>query len=730
MRPSGIDVVGDLSWGAHFCLFYRSEQELLKIQIPYFKAGLLNGEYCVWVTSDSLPPASAYKALAGVLPDLDHRISQGQIEILGCTDGFLKSGRIQAEPMLQAWADRLGCALDAGYPGMRLSGNICRLKPAEWRDFMDYEEALDKVISRYRMIALCTHNAACYGVNEILDMMSHHSFALVSRNGRWKTVRNGIVRRLTEEPHERRLQERTAELFQAQKMEAVGRLAGGIAHDFNNMMQVVTGYAQRTLLELSSDDPLRENVERMKEAGESAAELTRQLLAFSKKQNLRLITLNLNDIIVKMEALLRRTLGDEVVLVTRLQAGLHSIKGDPVRLQQVLVNLALNSRDAMDKGGTLTIETADVSLGEAHPYGDDAVPAGPYVMLAVSDTGCGMDKETQARAFDPFYTTKPQGKGTGLGLSMVYGTVQQSGGIIRIYSTPGEGTTFKIYFPRTAEPAPVPPSSFQASAAQGGGETLLLVEDNDKVREFTFRELTDLGYRVLAARDEAEALAAVSAYDGPIHLLITDVMLPGRSGRGVSEVLSAKHPEIKTLYISGYAEEHIVERGILLPMTDFLPKPFTMLQLASKIRQLLGPSLPDGRRLERLQRRVLVVDDVPGVAETVAYILAKEGYEVRAAMDGISTLDLARTFEPDAVLIDIELPDINGYDLAGRIRQLGLKRMPYLIITSGHSLRQHGESEGFDLVDEYLEKPLDFKKLKQVLAAGLNAADVSRPASA
>jgi len=377
------------------------------------------------------------------------------------------------------------------------------------------------------------------------------------------------------------------QLLQAQKMEAIGRLAGGIAHDFNNLLTAINGYSELTMLQLKPEDPLMHNIKEVKKAGDRAAALTRQLLAFSRKQVLQPKILDLNVVVSEIEKMLQRLIGEDIELRTVLAPELGHIKGDPGQIEQVIMNLAVNARDAMEGGGKLTIETQNVYLDEGYVKQHTTVMAGSYVMLAVSDTGQGMDEETQKRIFEPFFTTKDVGKGTGLGLSTVYGIIKQSGGHIWIYSEVGQGTTFKVYLPRVDEEAQVYKPSQERQESRSGKETVLLAEDEEMLRNLIRQVLTSFGYQVLEAANGAAALVVCEQYQDPIHLLITDVVMPEMSGRELTGRLAGLRPEMKVLFMSGYTDDTIVRHGILESDLAFLQKPFTPHDLARKVREVL-----------------------------------------------------------------------------------------------------------------------------------------------
>ncbi len=387
---------------------------------------------------------------------------------------------------------------------------------------------------------------------------------------------------------ENALRQSEKQLWQSQKMEAVGRLAGGVAHDFNNLLTVIKGYTELMLEDLKPSDPMRTEMEEVQKAADRAAALTRQLLAFSRRQVLAPKVVNLNYLVEDMNKLLRRLLGEDIELCIRLDENLGNAKADPGQIEQVIMNLAVNARDAMPRGGKLTLETANLELDQAYAREHAMVKSGPYVMLAITDTGSGMDAETLAHVFEPFFTTKEQGKGTGLGLSTVYGIVKQSGGYIWPYSEPGMGTSFKIYLPRVDEKAERAQARAQASPELGGTETILLVEDEEGVRALTRQLLQRHGYTVLEAEHGQDALLLCERYSGPIHLLLSDVVLAAQmSGRELVQRLSPLRPEMKVLYMSGYSDEAIVHHGVLAPGTAFLQKPFTTESLMRKLREVL-----------------------------------------------------------------------------------------------------------------------------------------------
>ena len=379
------------------------------------------------------------------------------------------------------------------------------------------------------------------------------------------------------------------QLRQSQRMESIGKLAGGVAHDFNNLLTAILGYAALLLDNLPADSDAHRDAEQIQKASERAAALTRQLLAFSRKQILQARVVDINGILLGMEPMLHRLIGEDIKLFVLPADSLAKVKADPTQVEQIILNLVINARDAMPKGGRLTIETANAILDQSQVERHVDVPPGPYVVLAVSDTGCGMDPETQARIFEPFFTTKPAGQGTGMGLATVYGIVKQSGGHAWVYSEPGQGTSLKIYLPQSepGERQQGMPSTFPAISRATGSETILLVEDEQTVRDLAGAVLTKSGYTVLAAADGEDALRLSKSHAGDIQLMITDAIMPGMRGHELGDVMRKLRPQIKILFISGYTDDAAIHKGVLVEGIQFLQKPFTPDALALKVRTVL-----------------------------------------------------------------------------------------------------------------------------------------------
>ena len=395
------------------------------------------------------------------------------------------------------------------------------------------------------------------------------------------------------EQRTRELRQKEEQLLQSQKMEAVGRLAGGVAHDFNNLLTVILAYGDLLLAETSPEASHREELREMCDAAERAAALTRQLLAFSRKQVLQPQVLDLNQVVNRLEKLLSRVLGEDVQIITRLSAKLHPVAADPAQVDQILVNLAVNARDAMPDGGKLILETANVVFDDDYVQSHSDVGRGPHVMLAVTDTGVGMDAQTRAHLFEPFFTTKELGRGTGLGLSTVYGIVRQSGGNIWVYSEPGRGTTFKIYLPAHLDAKQMAEPRATEPAPALGSETVMVVEDEPKVRGLVVRVLESSGYRVLSAGDADEAVKLAREFGGSIDLLVSDVVLPGAGGPQLASELVLQRPSLRVLFTSGYTDKAIAQQGVLAPGALLLEKPIRPKSLLRAVKRALGNAPSD-----------------------------------------------------------------------------------------------------------------------------------------
>ena len=443
--------------------------------------------------------------------------------------------------------------------------------------------------------------SATIGEELAIDAMHQGAtdYVLKQRLGRLVPSVQRALRELDDRAERKRaeeaLRQSEKQFRQSQKMEAVGRLAGGIAHDFNNLLTVIMGYSQVLLTELGPQHPLRGKIEETLKAGERAATLIRQLLTFSSKQSLDPRILSLNTAVTSLESLLRRLIGEDIHLVSTLDPTNGRLRADQSQLEQVLANLVVNARDAMPKGGTLTIETAQVELTRSPVYHLIPLLPGPYVRLSVSDTGCGMDHKTQAHIFEPFFTTKGEGKGSGLGLSTVFGIVTQSGGGIDVTSRVGHGTRFDLYFPSVESDILTTAPTQPLGQPQRGTETILLVEDEPSVRTLVRDELRKLGYRVVEAKNGVEACLLATQQAGSFQLLLTDVVMPGMGGRELAQHLSVIKPDLRTLFISGYMDDIGMMAGQEEGTSSFLQKPFTPEVLAHAVRNLLNVRMPTDR---------------------------------------------------------------------------------------------------------------------------------------
>ena len=485
------------------------------------------------------------------------------------------------------------------------------------------------------------------------------AFQMYDDNGAplfFATVMRDITEKKRTAAEKARLEE---QLFQAQKMESIGRLAGGVAHDFNNLLTVINGYSGLLLSDKSTGSP-RSIVGEIQKAGESAAGLTRQLLAFSRKQALEPRTLDLNREVEAMRPMLERLVGEDVEIDVKLRAGGANVHADPHQLQQVIMNLVANARDAMPGGGRLKIETAGVERDGDYAQAHPGTPEGRYIMLTVSDTGAGIDAETQQLMFEPFFTTKGNAMGTGLGLSTVQGIVTQSGGHIEVRSEPGKGTAFHVCLPALDDSAPDiegPP----AAVVAGGRETVLVVEDQEAVREFTVAALSAYGYRALAAENAREALA-IGAREERIDLLLTDVVMPNLNGQNLADELRKHRPAIKVLFMSGYNENHVAHRGSLDPYAPFIQKPFSPEELAGKVRDVLGPGQT------ATGARILVADDQEAVRGFLRMVLEERGYEVFEAADGKDAFREALAQRVDLITTDLNMLEQDGLEAMRALR--------------------------------------------------------------
>ncbi|MCX6632736.1 MAG: PAS domain S-box protein [Candidatus Solibacter sp.] len=449
-----------------------------------------------------------------------------------------------------------------------------------------------------------------------------------------------------------------AQFHQAQKMESVGRLAGGVAHDFNNLLTVINGYSQMLLSKLSAGDPMRDDLGEIFKAGERAAGLTRQLLAFSRKQILDPRSMDVNRVVEEMRPMLERLVGEDVEVRVALQPNVGTILADPHQLEQVVMNLVVNSRDAMPGGGKLLVETATVEFEENSMQSHPDARVGRYVMLAVSDTGVGMDEETKSRIFEPFFTTKGIGKGTGLGLSMVQGVVAQSGGYVAVYSEKGHGTTFKSYLPALAKAA-ADTERQAAVPVLGGTETVLVVEDQAEVRKYAVKVLEAYGYRVIPAGNADEALLLWERER--IDLVLTDLVMPNLSGRELADRLETLQPGIKVMFMSGYTDNVVVHQGALDEGAHLIQKPFSSEDLAGKVRAMLGPPV--------LAASILVADDEAAVRGFLRNVLEQGGYEVVEAVDGKQALQQVRAGHVDLVITDLIMPEQEGIETIQALRR-------------------------------------------------------------
>lgn len=495
------------------------------------------------------------------------------------------------------------------------------------------------------------------------------------------------------------------QLRHAQKMEAVGQLAGGIAHDFNNLLTVINGYA-RLLAARPEAQSLQHELRQIVNAGDRAAALTQQLLAFGRKQVLQPRVLILNDVISSTASMIRRLFPANIKVELNLSSDLRYVRVDPAQLEQVILNLALNAKDAMPEGGVLTIETRNAFLDEQHASLKEGVKPGWYVMMGMTDTGIGILPEHLPRIFEPFFTTKEKGKGTGLGLPTAYGIVRQSGGQIFVYSEPGQGTTFRIYFPEHASEEGQALEPAKEIRDLTGSETILLVEDDDDVRQFAATVLKARGYRVLEAADAPSALQIARAYDGAIDLLVTDVIMPGMNGPQLASELARARPTMRVLYISGYAENAVVHHGVFDAGLQYLAKPFSPGEFAHKVREVI----------ENMSRSIaiLVVDDEPGVRAFLRQALEQAGYRVLEAADGGEALACCRRERVHLILMDLVMPEKEGLETIQELRR-NFPQIRVIAMSGAPGGPIYLEAARHLGADNVLSKPIDADNLLQLV---------------
>ncbi|HLK69191.1 MAG TPA: PAS domain S-box protein [Bryobacteraceae bacterium] len=458
-----------------------------------------------------------------------------------------------------------------------------------------------------------------------------------------------------------------AQLLQAQKMESVGRMAGGVAHDFNNLLTVINGYSALLLQQITPEDPIQEPISEIRKAGARAAALSRQLLVLSREQVVRPKVLDLNEVIGEVEKMLGGVLGEDIRIETRLSPSLGPIRADAGQFHQVLVNLIVNARDAMPGGGKILIETLNMDLDQGYALQHPELAPGPYVLMTVSDDGLGMSEDVRSHLFEPFFTTKKQSEGTGLGLATVYGIIKQTGGAIFVYSEPGAGATFKIYLPRVDEAIKAEDETKTAITTLRGTETVLVVEDQQELRRLAAAILRRYGYEVLEAVNADEALVHAERLTRRIHLMVTDLVMPGMTGPELAVRLSSLRPDMKIIFMSGYAKNAIADRGILDSNVPYLPKPFSPEALASIVREALGAPGTVGT--------ILVVDDDPAIRSFLGRVLSGAGYRVLGAKDGKEAVQHVNISEVDLMITDLIMPEQEGLETIQILHRLrpGLK---------------------------------------------------------
>ena len=640
------------------------------------------------------------------------RISRERLELVldasdeGYWDWNLLTGEVLHSPRYDAMLGYQAGELDTSYAAWRglVHPEDQAALEASFKEILESRE--DMYSSEFRI--------RCKPGNYI---WIHGRGKIVQRDSDGKPLR--MVGTNTDIDERKKLEE---QFLQAQKLESVGRLAGGIAHDFNNLLTVINGYSTLLLSRMPQRDVHRKQLEEIRAAGEQAASLTQQLLAFSRKQKIQPQHLKLNAAVADSQKMLHRLLGEDIELTTILRASPDDVMADPGQVHQVLMNLVVNARDAMPDGGRLVIETRNVDSSTPDMVEDSGVAEGPFVLVQVTDSGTGMDRDTRQHIFEPFFTTKEIGKGTGLGLSTVYGIVRQSGGFIGVDSELGKGTTFKVYLPLTLAQAPPQTTARTEPANLFGSETILLVEDQEKVRELVTEMLHSYGYSVVSAANAGEALVVARLFSKPIHLLLTDVMMPEMNGKMLAERVKPLKPEMKVLYMSGHTNEAVGPAGVLDSASAYIQKPFSPETLAAKVREVFDARVT--------QRTILVVDDEERIRTLMQEVLVSAGHHVLAAAGVRTALELLAQHQSlDLVITDLVMPDKEGIELIREIR--GRYPQVKIIAVSGAFGGQFLKTAEYLGADATLAKPFQQETLLETVGRIFNVdSSATAPADA
>jgi PAS domain S-box-containing protein len=691
LRRSGIDIIGDVPWGMHFCNFYQTKQDLITMLLPFFTAGLENNEFCLWVVSDPLDEQEVREAAASVIPNSDHYLANGQLEIVPYTDWYCCDGKMHLQNILNNWIMKMDHAISQGYDGLRVSGNTAWLEQKDWRSFMEYEAVLDEMSEQQQMIILCSYALPCCRASDVIDVVNSHQFALLKRDGRWEMVETaqhkkteqalrdsekkfrvltenaacGIciiqgdricyanseaekitgyskddllkmnLRELVHPEHQDILQKDEAgyqvdllgkeikilsrggqekwisfsygaaiikdklvilgtfcditdhkmaqevvykQLYCAQKMEAIGQLASGLAHEINNQLTVIQASVDLYI----RDDSLIFIRSKIGKAIEKASRLNRQLMLLTREQEQSKELVDINQNLWELQKMFKQMLGEDVAVHLELAEDLWMVNADAANIEQVIINLMLNARDAMPLGGTITVKTKNVVIDDDCSH--------QAVCIAISDTGTGIPDSIISQIFKPLFTTKEPGKGTGLGLAVAYNIIEAHRGWIDVQSKPGEGSTFDIYLPAANSISYLSLPRKKSAGMEhfcGRGERILLVEDDPDVMTLTGRVLLENGYAVFMCRKAGEALDLFESNRGDFDLVISDLILPDKRGIELVQILQEKKPGLKALLISGYPETRTDLSKVLQQEYRFLAKPYTGSELLREVHLLI-----------------------------------------------------------------------------------------------------------------------------------------------